>query len=146
MRNLFSGEYKHNLDSKGRIIMPVKFREAIGESFVVTRGLDKNLYVYSHEEWDKFCEKLSALPLSSKEARNFSLLFLSGATDCETDKQGRFLIPPTLRDYAGLEKEVTVTGSGNKLAIWSSEKLIERIESIDTDQMADDLYEKGIII
>jgi len=102
---LFSGEYKHNLDSKGRIIMPVKFREAIGESFVVTRGLDKNLYVYSHEEWDKFCEKLSALPLSSKEARNFSLLFLSGATDCETDKQGRFLIPPTLRDYAGLEKK-----------------------------------------
>ena len=143
---MFSGEFKHNIDAKGRIIMPVKFREAIGDSFVITRGLDKNLYVYSHDEWDKFCKKLSALPLSSREARNFSLLFLSGATDCEIDKQGRFLIPPTLREFADLTKEVTVTGSGNKLAIWSSEKLLERINSIDTDQMVEDLYDKGIII
>ncbi|MBE7051011.1 MAG: division/cell wall cluster transcriptional repressor MraZ [Ruminococcaceae bacterium] len=143
---MFSGEYQHTIDAKGRIIMPVKFREALGDSFVVTKGLDHNLLVFSNEEWQSFYEKLSTLPLSNKNSRGFSRLFLAGAIECETDKQGRILITQPLKEYASLVKDVTVIGNGNKLEIWSTENWNDYINSIDTDEIADSLCELGIMI
>ena len=89
---MFIGEYEHSVDSKGRLIMPAKLREEIGEKFVVTKGLDGCLFAYSQKEWTAFEEKLKTLPLTSKNARDFTRFFLSGAIECEIDKQGRFLI------------------------------------------------------
>lgn len=143
---VFSGEYQHTLDAKGRVIMPVKFREALGDSFIVTRGLDSNLLVFDLTEWQKFYEKLSTLPLSNKNSRNFSRYFLASATECETDKQGRVLIPQPLKEAAKLNKDITIIGNGNKLEIWSSEVWAEHIGSIDTDELADNLCELGIMI
>lgn len=146
VRNLFSGEYQHTIDAKGRVIMPVKFREALGERFVVTKGLDRNLFVFSQEEWQKFYEKLSTLPLANKSSRDFSRMFLAGAVECETDKQGRILITTPLRAYASLLKDVTVIGNGNKVEIWSTENWNDYISGIDTDVMAESLCELGIMI
>ena len=143
---MFSGEYQHTLDAKGRVIMPVKFREALGESFFVTKGLDKNLLVFSREEWQKFYEKLSTLPLANKNSRGFSRLFLAGAVECETDKQGRIQLTPPLKKYASLEKDVTIIGNGNKLEIWSTENWDEYVSGIDTEEMAESLCELGIMI
>ena len=99
------GEYEHTLDSKGRIAMPAKLRKDMGDTFIVTKGLDGCLFAFSSEEWLNFEEKLKALPLSDKNARNFVRFFLAGATECELDKQGRFLIPSNLRIAAKLEKD-----------------------------------------
>lgn len=143
---MFSGEYQHTIDAKGRIIMPVKFRDALGERFVVTKGLDRNLLVFSMEEWQKFYEKLSTLPLANKNSRGFARLFLAGAIECETDKQGRILLTQPLKEYASLIKDVTVIGNGDKLEIWSTENWNEYLDGIDTDQIADNLCELGIMI
>ncbi len=143
---MFSGEYQHTIDAKGRIIMPVKFRDALGERFVVTKGLDRNLLVFSMEEWQKFYEKLSTLPLANKNSRGFARLFLAGAIECETDKQGRILLTQPLKEYASLIKAVTVIGNGDKLEIWSTENWNEYLDGIDTDQIADNLCELGIMI
>ena len=143
---MFSGEYQHTIDAKGRIIMPVKFREALGESFMVTKGLDHNLLVFSMEEWQKFYQKLSTLPLANKNSRGFARLFLAGAIECETDKQGRILLTQPLKEYASLIKDVTVIGNGEKLEIWSTENWNEYLNGIDTDQIADSLCELGIMI
>ncbi len=143
---MFSGEYQHSIDTKGRVIMPAKFREALGEHFVVTKGLDRNLLVFSMEEWQKFYDKLSTLPLANKSSRDFSRMFLAGAVECETDKQGRILLTTPLRAYAALVKDVTVIGNGNKVEIWSSENWNDYIGAIDTDEMAQSLCELGIMI
>lgn len=143
---MFSGEYQHTIDAKGRIIMPVKFRDALGERFVVTKGLDRNLLVFSMEEWQKFYEKLSTLPLANKNSRGFARLFLAGAIECETDKQGRILLTQPLKEYASLIKDVTVIGNGDKLEIWSTENWNKYLDGIDTDQIADNLCELGIMI
>ncbi len=115
------GEYQHNIDTKGRIIVPSKFREELGENFVVTRGLDKCLFAYPMEEWKLLEEKLKKLPLTKKDARAFTRFFFSGAIECEIDKQGRINIPQTLRNYAALEKECVVIGVSNRIEIWSNE-------------------------
>ncbi|MBQ4629524.1 MAG: division/cell wall cluster transcriptional repressor MraZ [Clostridia bacterium] len=143
---MLSGEYQHTLDSKGRVIMPVKLREELGETFVVTKGLDKNLLVFSMEQWEKFYEKLSTLPLANKNSRGFSRLFLAGAIECETDKQGRILITQPLKEYASLEKDVTIIGNGDKVEIWSTHNWNEYMNSIDTDEIAESLCELGIMI
>ncbi len=143
---MFSGEYQHTLDAKGRIIMPVKFREALGDSFFVTKGLDNNLLVFSRDEWQKFYDKLSTLPLANKNSRGFSRLFLAGAIECETDKQGRIQLTPPLKKYAMLEKDVTIIGNGNKLEIWNTDKWDEYVNGLDTDAMAESLCELGIMI
>lgn len=116
------GEYEHNLDTKGRIIMPSKLREDIGEKFIVTKGLDGCLFGFSLAEWNVFEEKLKTLPLTNKNARDFVRFFLSGAVECDVDKQGRFLIPSLLREYAKMEKEVVIIGVGTRIEIWSKEK------------------------
>ena len=125
---MFMGEYKHNIDTKGRMIVPAKFREELGEVFVVTRGLDKCLFAYPMDEWKVIEEKLKKLPLTKKDARAFTRFFFSGAIECEVDKQGRINIPPTLRTYAELEKECTVIGVSERIEIWASEKWEEYME------------------
>ena len=114
------GEYKHNLDTKGRIIVPSKFRELLDEQFVLTRGLDRCLFAYTEDEWSRIEEKLKTLPLTKKDARKFTRLFFSGATNVEIDKQGRINIPQNLREYAGLSKDCTVIGVSSRIEIWDS--------------------------
>lgn len=113
------GEFQHTLDEKGRMIVPVKFREELGTAFVMTRGLDKCLFVYPREEWQILENKLKSLPMTRADARSFVRFFFSGATECELDKQGRILIPANLRDYAGLSKDCVVLGVSNRVEIWS---------------------------
>jgi len=115
------GEFQHNFDSKGRIIVPSKFRDGLGDRFVVTRGLDKCLFAYPMDEWKILEEKLKKLPLTKKDARAFTRFFFSGAIECEVDKQGRINIPQTLRKYASLEKECVVIGVSNRIEFWSSD-------------------------
>ena len=116
------GEYEHSLDVKGRLIMPSKLREDMGEKFIITKGLDSCLFVFSQTEWLKFEEKLKTLPLTNKNARDFVRFFLSGATECEIDKQGRFLVAANLRQYANMEKDVVIIGVGTRLEIWDKER------------------------
>ncbi len=117
--SMFMGEYRHNVDEKGRMIVPAKFRDSLGASFVVTRGLDRCLFVYPLEEWKKLEEKLKTLPFTKKDARAFTRFFFSGATECELDKQGRVNIASPLREYAQLEKECVVIGVSNRVEVWS---------------------------
>ena len=119
---MFMGEYSHNLDAKGRIIVPAKFRENLGESFVLTRGLDRCLFVYPKAEWHILEDKLKQLPLTKKDARKFTRFFLSGASEQEMDKQGRISIPQPLRSYANLSKECTVIGVSNRIEIWDADE------------------------
>ncbi|WP_110932166.1 division/cell wall cluster transcriptional repressor MraZ [Paenibacillus bouchesdurhonensis] len=116
---MFMGEFQHSIDDKGRIIIPAKFRDLLGASFVVTRGLDQCLFVYPMEEWAVLEQKLKALPLMKSDARAFTRFFFSGATECEWDKQGRVNLPGNLRQYAKLEKDCVVLGVSNRVEIWS---------------------------
>ncbi|MEH6944832.1 division/cell wall cluster transcriptional repressor MraZ [Bacillus sp. JJ722] len=116
---MFLGEYYHNIDVKGRLIIPAKFREALGQEFIITRGLDQCLFGYSLEEWVHIEDKLKTLPLTKKDARAFTRFFFSGATECELDKQGRINIPMPLVQYAKLEKECVILGVSNRIEIWS---------------------------
>jgi len=119
--SMFMGEFQHNVDTKGRIIVPAKFREGLGERFIVTRGLDKCLFVYPMNEWEILEEKLKKLPLTKKDARAFTRFFFSGAVECEVDKQGRINIPQPLRNYAQLDKECVVIGVSNRIEFWANE-------------------------
>lgn len=119
---MFMGEYHHNIDDKGRIIIPSKFRTELGEKFIVTRGLEECLFVYSMDEWNEIINKLKELPFTNKDARLFMRMFMSGATECELDKNGRINIPNTLTSYASLEKECVVIGVNDRLEIWSLSK------------------------
>ncbi len=118
---MFMGEYHHNIDVKGRLIVPAKFREELGELFVLTRGLDQCLFGYPICEWKVIEEKLKGLPLTKKDARAFTRFFFSGATECEIDKQGRINIATPLVNYAKLEKECVVLGVSNRIEIWSKD-------------------------
>ena len=138
------GEYEHSLDVKGRLIMPAKFREDIGEKFIITKGLDGCLFAFSTAEWKKFEEKLSVLPISNKDARAFSRFFFAGAMDCEIDKQGRFLISSNLREFAGLIKDVVIIGMNSRVEIWSKEKWNECDENISADAIAEKMEMLGI--
>jgi len=129
------GEYHHNIDEKGRLIIPSKFREDIGNSFVVTRGLDGCLFVYSLVEWEKIIAKLKSLPFTKKDARIFTRFFLSAATVCEFDKQGRINLVNSLIEYAGLKKECVIIGVNDRLEIWALDKfnnlMEENFEKLD---------------
>ena len=129
------GEYGHNIDRKGRLIMPAKFREELGEHVVVTRGLDGCLYVYTSEQWMEVYKRLSALPTTNKNARWYQRMVLSKASECEMDSQGRILIPSSLTSLAGLQKECLIIGMANHLEIWAK----DRWESLEEQQS--DLFE-----
>ena len=143
---MFMGEYSHTIDAKGRLIIPSKFRELLGEKFVLTKGLDGCLFLFPMEEWEAFELKLRALPLTNKNARTFSRFFVAGAADCELDKQGRILVPQTLREFAGLDKDVVLTGNLNRIEVWSKEKWSENSNYDDMDAIAEGMQDMGITI
>ena len=122
---LFVGEYSHSIDSKGRIIMPAKFRGQLGEKFMITKGFENCLFVYPMDEWEKLSENLAKLPSNQKSARFLQRMFLSGAEEAEPDKQGKVLIKQQHRDHAGLTKEVTIIGVSKRVEIWDSAKWAE---------------------
>ena len=137
------GEYHHNIDEKGRLIIPSKFREELGESFIVTKGLDGCLFVYSLSEWEKIVAKLKKLPFTKKDARIFTRFFLASATVCEFDKQGRINISSPLASYANLTKECVIIGVNDRIEIWSKENfdkfLNESMENVT--EIAEHLFE-----
>ena len=140
------GEYEHSLDVKGRLILPAKIREDMGDKFIVTKGLDGCLFGFSQTEWVSFEEKLKTLPLTNKNARDFVRFFLSGATECEIDKQGRFLIASNLREYASLEKDAVIIGVGTRIEIWNKDKWksYNSDENISADEIAENMTMLGI--
>ena len=140
------GQYNHNIDEKGRVSVPAKFREELGVSFIVTKGLDNCLFAYSKDEWSKFEDKLKNLPLTNPNARNFIRFFFSGATECEIDKQGRINLPQHLRDYAELTKEVSVIGVSTRVEIWNRSKWENYTseENMDVDDIASKMSDLGI--
>lgn len=118
---MFMGEYHHTIDEKGRIIIPAKFRNELGDKFILTRGLENCLFAYSESDWNSIVEKLNKLPFTKKDARNFSRFFLSGATVVEFDRQGRINVSQPLVSYAELLKDCVIIGVGDRLEIWSSD-------------------------
>lgn len=140
------GEYEHTLDVKGRLIMPSKLREDIGENFIITKGLDGCLFGFSLNEWARFEEKLKSLPLTNKNARDFVRFFLSGAVNSEIDKQGRFLVASNLREYASMEKEVVIIGVGTRIEFWSKENWnkYNNSNNISADELAENMTMLGI--
>ena len=140
------GEFEHSLDAKGRLIMPAKLRDSLGEKFVLTKGLDGCLFAFSIAEWTNFEEKLKALPLSNRNSREFTRFFLSGATECEIDKQGRFLIPSNLRDAAFLTKDCAIIGVGTRIEIWDKEKWnnYNSDENMSVEDIAENMTNLGI--
>ncbi|WP_174260708.1 division/cell wall cluster transcriptional repressor MraZ [Syntrophobotulus glycolicus] len=119
---MFMGEYLHTIDNKGRLIVPVKFRESLGDHFIATKGLDNCLFIFPLKEWKSFEEKLKQLPISRPNARSFVRFFFSGAAECELDKQGRILLPANLREYASLDKDVILAGVMNRIEIWDNSR------------------------
>ena len=141
---MFMGEYNHTIDAKGRLIIPSKFRETLGDEFVVTKGLDGCLFVYDNAEWSAFEEKLKSLPLTNKDARQFVRFFLAGATLAEVDKQGRILVPANLREFAGLEKEVVLVGVASRVEIWSKARWEDTTSYDDVEEIAEHMAELGL--
>ena len=121
VKNMLIGQYNHSIDTKGRIIIPSKVRDNLGDNFIVTRGLDGCLFVYPKCEWENIIDKYKQLP-DTKNRRHFMRIFLSGATECEYDKQGRINIPKPLVEYAKLEKDCIIIGVDERLEIWSKER------------------------
>ena len=145
---MFIGEYSHTIDAKGRLIVPSKFREQLGEEFVVTKGLDGCLFVYENSEWKSFEEKLHALPLTNANARKFTRFFLAGASATRylrvLDRQGRILIPAVLREFAKLEKDVVLVGVGSRIEIWNKSIWNEKNVYDDMDEIAENMEGLGI--
>lgn len=137
---MFTGEYQHGVDDKGRMIVPAKFREVLGEMFMMTKGLDNCLFVYPQAEWNTLESKLKNLPFTNKDARAFARFFFSGAVECEIDKQGRILINGNLREYAGIIKDVVIIGVGTRIEIWSKETW--EGYSTETEKSYEELAEK----
>ncbi len=135
-----TGEFQHTIDAKGRLFVPAKFREELGDRFVVTKGLDNCLFVYSKENWDTLEEKIRALPLSKANLQRF---FLSSAIECELDSQGRILIPQSLRDHAFLTREATVIGVSSRAEIWDMKRWGEYNSAMTSDKIAEAMDEIG---
>ena len=138
---MLTGEYQHTIDTKGRLNFPARLREELGERFMVTKGLDGCLFVYSMEEWSNILDKLKELPLSS--ARNLQRFFASGATEVEADKQGRILLPAVLREYAGLDKDIVVAGVINRAEIWDKNQWESGPIQISSDTIAEEMEKLG---
>ena len=141
------GEYHHNIDEKGRLIIPAKFREEIGNSFVVTKGLDGCLFVYSLVEWEKIVARLKKLPFTKKDARMFSRFFLASATVCEFDRQGRINLMNSLTLYAGIKKECAIIGVNDRLEIWALDRLNNLMEENyeKLDEISENLFDGDFI-
>lgn len=143
---MFIGEYNHNLDDKGRLAVPKKFRIALSKGAVVTRGFDNCLFLYTKDEWKKLANKLANLPLSQAKARAFSRLMLAGAMDVSLDKQGRIILPEYLRVFAGLNKEIVVAGLYNRLEFWNATawNTYTKQSEKESDKIAEQMFDLGI--
>ena len=141
---MFMGEYNHTIDAKGRLIIPSKFRESLGDEFVVTKGMDGCLFVYDNEEWKKFEEKLLSLPMMDKQVRQFTRYFLAGAASVEVDKQGRILIPSVLREFEDITKDAVLVGVGSRIEIWSRERWEGTVSFEDMDEISNHMFELWI--
>ena len=143
---MFMGEYNHTVDTKGRLIVPSKFRELLGDEFVVTKGLDGCLFVYPGDEWKLMETKFREVSQFSKEARKFARFFFAGAATCEVDKQGRVLLPANLREFAGIEKEVVLAGVVNHIEIWNKDRWQDTNEYDDVEEIAEHMASLGLTI
>ncbi|MBT4120705.1 MAG: division/cell wall cluster transcriptional repressor MraZ [Candidatus Magasanikbacteria bacterium] len=143
---MFIGEYSHNLDEKGRLAVPKKFRADLSKGAVVTRGLDNCLFLYTKIEWKKLADKLATLPFSQAKARAFARLMLAGAMDVGVDKQGRVMLPEYLRSFAGLKKQVVVAGLYNRLELWDQKnwEAYKTKSEKESENIAEDMFELGI--
>ena len=143
---MLMGEYVHSIDAKGRIILPADFREELGEHFVITKGLDNCLFVYDEEEWNNLSQKLRQLPLAKPEARAVVRFFFAGARTLECDRQGRFLVPGSLRSYAMLEKDVVLIGVSSRIEVWSKAEWTRYNDTVNptVTQIAESLADLGI--
>ena len=143
---MFMGEYQHIMDDKSRVIMPSKFREDLGHSFIMTKGLDNCLFVYPKDEWMVLEEKLRQLPLTNKDARAFVRFFFAGATECTLDKQGRILIPGNLKEHAKLNKDAVIIGVSTRIEIWDKDEwnTYNEDDSLSYENIAEKMAELGI--
>lgn len=138
---MFLGEYKHTLDAKGRLFIPTKLRDGLGEEFVISKGFDQCIFVYPAEEWEKFTEKLEQLPVASQ--RRIRRAFYAGANECSLDAQGRIVLNQSYREYAGIEKEVVIVGNRSHLEIWSQAAWDAEQSNIDMKDITNDLIGLG---
>jgi MraZ protein len=143
---MFLGEYQHSLDAKGRITIPAKFRDELGEKFIATKGLDNCIFLYPIEEWQLIEAKLRSLPFTRADVRSFARFFFSGASEMEFDKQGRAVLSMKLREYAAINKDLIIIGVGSRVEIWSVEKWTQYTENAESsyEEMAESLVELGI--
>ncbi len=143
---MFLGEHQHSLDTKGRITIPSKFRNELGDKFVATKGLDNCIFLYPLSEWQEIENKLNKLPVSRADVRSFVRFFFSGAAELEIDKQGRTVIPVNLREYAEIERDTVVIGVGSRIEVWSTAKWAEYNEmaSSSFEEIAENLVDLGI--
>ena len=141
---MFMGEYNHTIDAKGRLIIPSRFREVLGDEFVVTKGMDGCLFVFDNPEWQAFEEKLHKLPMIDKGARQFTRFFLAGAASVEVDKQGRILLPAVLREFAGITKDAVLVGVGSRVEIWSKDRWEGTVTYQDMEEISGHMIELGI--
>ena len=143
---MFMGEYHHSIDEKGRLIVPAKFRAELGDKFIITRGIEHCLFIYPKERWEEIVHKLESLPFTKKDARNFTRFFLSGATVAEFDKQGRINITSPLINYANIEKDCIIIGTGDRLEIWSAHAWNDFFDSasINMSDIAENLFNESV--
>ena len=143
---MFIGEYNHTLDPKNRVIMPSKFREKLGDSFVMTKGLDNCLFIYSSQDWSIVEDKLKSLPMTNKDARAFVRFFFAGACECDLDKQGRMVIPNYLKEHANIDKELVIIGVSTRIEIWSKEEWnkFNNDANISYEDVAEKMSQHGI--
>lgn len=140
---MFIGEYRFSMDEKGRVSIPTKFREELGDVFYICKGFDNCLFVYAQKEWEAFIQKLNSARLASKDSRKIQRFFLSASTECSLDKQGRVLLSGPQKEHAGLEKEIVIIGVSNRLEIWSENRWRDYVEEGDSDisDLADSMTE-----
>ncbi|MBS3977650.1 MAG: division/cell wall cluster transcriptional repressor MraZ [Syntrophomonadaceae bacterium] len=143
---MFMGEFHHSIDEKGRLTLPARFRDGLGERFVITKGLDNCLFVYPMDEWANLEQKLRVLPFTNGDARAFVRFFLSGAAECELDRQGRILLPANLREYGQLEKDAVVIGVSSRVEIWAKEawEVYSQKAQINYEGLAEKIVDLGI--
>ena len=143
---MFTSQYNHTIDTKGRVIVPSKFRELLGNEFVITKGMDGCLFGFSQNDWTVFEQKLTSLPITNKNARKFARFFLAGAATVEIDGHGRVLIPSNLREFADLEKDIVMVGVGSRLEVWSKDRWIAEDEDEDMNAIGESMENLGITI
>ena len=142
---MFMGEYNHTIDPKGRLIVPTKFREQLGEAFVIAKGNDGCLAIYTNDAWEAFMKKIQSLP-ANKDIRTYVRAIAGSAVPVETDKQGRILIPGNLREYAGLDKDVVLAGVIDKIEVWDKDRWNEQTDIDNIDDIAEEMAELGLSI